>query len=84
MKLDIEPIIFTCRLYPNEYIPYTDRYIAVCTIQRINKDTAYISGYHGEYNKEVRKLLANKLKEYNFTKAIFVTATGREYEIEFK
>lgn len=88
LKVHFEPIVFHCRVYatntPEEtalnHFQNKDKYVGIFDIQ-IHGDKAYISGYHGDYNKSVRNQIKEFLFSMGITKAEFETSTGHHYDL---
>lgn len=66
MPLDAEPILYTLRWYDehwgyNKQLPYK----AVATISILNKETAHVTGMHGEFTATMYKELVSWLALHN-------------------
>ena len=84
MPLDAEPILYTIRWYDNvwgyeKHKPYK----AVATVSLLNKDTAFITALHGDFDKVMLKELVSWL-ELNDIKHAEVYRHGkvRRYSVE--
>jgi hypothetical protein len=87
LRVHFESIVFHCRIYAidpsdkiEDHFKNKDRYVGIFDIQ-VHGDKAYISGYHGDYNKSVRSQIKEFLLSIGIKRTEFETATGHTYDL---